>query len=137
MIGQIPARCRSATSFGPVCDQDSVMEFGLNTMTNANCSRIPLDTELGLGPGNIVLWRPIPRARKGHSSSPTFWPVSMSKRSSISSTAELLLLHVVIFIVTVISLEHFRVVGSSTSCSTTLCTSICRTTFNRTQSVTR
>ena len=29
VIGQIPARCRSATSFGPVCDQDSVMEFGL------------------------------------------------------------------------------------------------------------
>jgi len=31
MIGQILARCRSATSFGPVCDQDTVMEFGLNT----------------------------------------------------------------------------------------------------------
>ena len=31
VIGQIPARCRSATSFGvgSVCDQDSVMEFGL------------------------------------------------------------------------------------------------------------
>jgi len=29
-LGQIPARCRSATSFGPVCDQDSVMEFGFN-----------------------------------------------------------------------------------------------------------
>jgi len=29
-IGQIPASCRSATSFGPVCDQDSVVEFGLN-----------------------------------------------------------------------------------------------------------
>jgi len=28
MIGQIPARCRSATSLGPACDQDSVMEFG-------------------------------------------------------------------------------------------------------------
>jgi len=28
VIGQIPARCRSATSLGPVCDQDSVMEFG-------------------------------------------------------------------------------------------------------------
>ena len=24
MIGQIPARCRSATSLGPVCDQDSL-----------------------------------------------------------------------------------------------------------------
>jgi len=30
MIGQIPARCRSATIFGSVCDQDSVMEFGFN-----------------------------------------------------------------------------------------------------------
>ena len=30
VIGQIPARCRSATSVGPVCDQDSVMEFGFN-----------------------------------------------------------------------------------------------------------
>jgi len=29
VTGQIPARCRSATSFGLVCDQDSVMEFGL------------------------------------------------------------------------------------------------------------
>jgi len=28
VIGQIPARCKSATSLGPVCDQDSVMEFG-------------------------------------------------------------------------------------------------------------
>jgi len=27
VIGQIPAPCRSATSLGPVCDQDSVMEF--------------------------------------------------------------------------------------------------------------
>ena len=30
MIGQIPARCRSATSFGCL-RPDSVMEFGLNT----------------------------------------------------------------------------------------------------------
>ena len=28
VTGQIPARCRSATSLGPVCDQDSVMKFG-------------------------------------------------------------------------------------------------------------
>jgi len=31
-IGQIPACCRSATSLGPVCDQDSIMEFGLNRL---------------------------------------------------------------------------------------------------------
>ena len=28
-IDQILARCRSATSIGPVCNQDSVIEFGL------------------------------------------------------------------------------------------------------------
>jgi len=28
VIDQIPARCMSATSFGAVCDRDSVMEFG-------------------------------------------------------------------------------------------------------------
>ena len=28
VIGQIPARCRSATSFGSVRDQDSLIEFG-------------------------------------------------------------------------------------------------------------
>jgi len=32
MIGQIPARCRSATSFEPVCDQDGVMEFGFKQL---------------------------------------------------------------------------------------------------------
>jgi len=32
VIGQIPARCRSSTSFGPVCDQDSVMEFGFKCL---------------------------------------------------------------------------------------------------------
>jgi len=51
--------------------------------------KIPLGTEVGLGPGNIVL--------DGHGkwhSSPfcTFWPMSiMAKRSPISATAELLL----------------------------------------------
>jgi len=30
MIGQIPARCIYATSFGPVCYQDRVMEFGVH-----------------------------------------------------------------------------------------------------------
>ena len=33
VIGQIPARCMSATSLGPVCDQDSVMEFGFYLLT--------------------------------------------------------------------------------------------------------
>jgi len=39
MMGQIPARGRSATSFGPVCDQDSVVEFGFyynNSSDNDN-----------------------------------------------------------------------------------------------------
>ena len=30
VIGQIPPCCRSATSLGPVFDQDSVIEFGFN-----------------------------------------------------------------------------------------------------------
>ena len=34
VIGQIPARCRSATSLGPVCDQDSVMEVGFYLALN-------------------------------------------------------------------------------------------------------
>jgi len=40
VIGQIPARCRSATSFGPVCDQSSVMEFGLYTTKWCRTERI-------------------------------------------------------------------------------------------------
>jgi len=46
MIDQIPARCRSATSFGPVCDRDSVMEFGLYQLaivpqdTRCSCRRV-------------------------------------------------------------------------------------------------
>jgi len=44
VIGQIPARCRSATSLGPVCDQDSVMEFGF-------CHR--LEQIICLNPGNV------------------------------------------------------------------------------------
>jgi len=36
VISQIAARCRSATSFVPVCDQDSVMEFGFNATTANN-----------------------------------------------------------------------------------------------------
>jgi len=39
VIGQIPVRCRSATSFGPVCDQDSVTEFGLIHLTNVQMHR--------------------------------------------------------------------------------------------------
>jgi len=34
VIGQIPARCRSATGLGPVCDLDSVMEFGFKRCRN-------------------------------------------------------------------------------------------------------
>jgi len=38
VIGQIPSRCRSATSFGPVCDEDSVMEFGLKFVLSPHFS---------------------------------------------------------------------------------------------------
>ena len=40
VIGQIPARCRSATSLGPVCDQDSVMGFGFNEPYPAHCKKL-------------------------------------------------------------------------------------------------
>jgi len=55
--------------------------------------KMPLGTELGLGPGDIVLdWHPAPPA-KGHST-PTFRPMSIvAKRSPISATAELLFLY--------------------------------------------
>ena len=35
------SRCRSATSLGPVCDQDSLMEFGLKQRTILPISRRP------------------------------------------------------------------------------------------------
>jgi len=43
VIGQIPARCRSATRLGLVCDQDNAMEFGSNKTiddysNSANCA---------------------------------------------------------------------------------------------------
>jgi len=39
MISQIPARCSFATSFGHVCVQDSVMEFGLYKINfRRNCT---------------------------------------------------------------------------------------------------
>jgi len=49
-------------------------------------------TKVGLGTGGIVLDRdPAPPFGKGHSSHPTFWPMStVSKRSPISTTAKLL-----------------------------------------------
>jgi len=40
MIGQIPARCRSATIFGPVCYLDTVIEFGLKGVLCAANARV-------------------------------------------------------------------------------------------------
>jgi len=57
--------------------------------------KMPLGTEVGLGPGDIVLDgnSAHPRKGKGHSSPHTLRPVSIvSKLSPISVTAELLLL---------------------------------------------
>ena len=54
--------------------------------------RIPLGTEVGLGPGDIVLdWDPaLPMERD--TAAPTFCPMSIvAKRLSISATAEQLL----------------------------------------------
>jgi len=52
---------------------------------------MPLDMEAGLGPDDIVLDADPAPPGKGHSSSPTFQPMSVvAKRSTISATAELL-----------------------------------------------
>jgi len=52
---------------------------------------MPLGKEVGLGPGHIVLHGdPAPPQQP----LPTFWPMSIvAKRSPISATAKLLLLH--------------------------------------------
>jgi len=54
--------------------------------------KMPLGTEVGLGPGDSVLdGDPAPAHGKGHSTPPPFRPMSIvAKRSSISATAELL-----------------------------------------------
>jgi len=49
MIGQIPARCRSATTLEPVCDQESVMEFGFY----AAADKISTDTSASRGPSAV------------------------------------------------------------------------------------
>ena len=57
--------------------------------------KMPLGTEVGLGPGDIVLDGNLahPRKGKGHSSPHTLRPMSIvAKRSPISATAELMLL---------------------------------------------
>jgi len=60
---------------------------------SAGWIRIPLGTEVGHGPGHIVLdGDPVSPNGKGHSSpTPRFRPISIvAKRSPISATAELL-----------------------------------------------
>jgi len=55
---------------------------------------MPLGTEVGLGPGDIVLdGDPVPPAKRG-TAAPTFRPMSIvANRWPISATAELLLGH--------------------------------------------
>ena len=55
---------------------------------------MPLGTEVGLGPSDIVLdWEPAPPT-EGAQQPPTFLPMStVAKESPISATAELLLLN--------------------------------------------
>ena len=53
---------------------------------------MPLGTEVGLGPGHIVLDGDPALPQKGAQQPPTFRPMSIvAKRSPISATAELLL----------------------------------------------
>jgi len=53
---------------------------------------MPIGTEVGLGPGDIVLdGDPAPYPRKRGTAAPTFWPMSIvAKQSPSSATAELL-----------------------------------------------
>jgi len=54
---------------------------------------IPLATDIGLGPGDIVLdGDPAPPPRKGRSSAPLFGPSLLWSRLPILATAELLLM---------------------------------------------
>jgi len=55
---------------------------------------MPLGTEIGLCPGDIVLdGDPAPPMERSAAAPSTFWPMSIvAKRSPISATAELLLL---------------------------------------------
>ena len=56
---------------------------------------MPLGTEVGLSPGNIVLDGDPAPPRKGAQQPPTFRPLSiLAKRSPISATAELLYVRV-------------------------------------------
>ena len=57
----------------------------------AGSIKMPPGRGVDFGPGHSVRWTPSP-PRKGHSSSPSFRPMStVAKRSSISTTAQLLL----------------------------------------------
>jgi len=53
--------------------------------------KIPLDTEVGLGPGDIVLDRDTALPTERGTAAPASWPMSIvAKRSPISATDELL-----------------------------------------------
>ena len=59
---------------------------------NVGWIRMPLGTEVGLGPGDIVLdGDPAPLMKRGTAAIPTFGPMSfVAKQLPISATAELL-----------------------------------------------
>jgi len=75
----------------------------LHFSTHVHCGqtigwiKMPLGTEVGLGPGDIVFdGDPAPLSQKD-AQSPTFRPMStVAKRSPISATAELLLVHEIV-----------------------------------------
>ena len=57
--------------------------------------KMPLGTEVGLGPGDTVRWGPSSPTERGTAAPPTFWPMSIvAKRLPISATAELLFVFV-------------------------------------------
>ena len=69
----------------------SVSDVGV-LWPNGSMDQEPLGTEVGLGPGDIMLDGDPAPPRKGAQQPPTFRPMSIAaKRSPISATAELLL----------------------------------------------
>ena len=83
---------RSPYAIGPSSSCLSCLYVTLvHCSQTAGWIKISLGREIGLGPGEFVLWGPSP-PKRGHSSPPhTFGPSIVAKRSPISATAELLL----------------------------------------------
>jgi len=75
-----------------VYNGQTVADIGPYIVLKSNRIRMPLGTEVGLGPGDIMFDGDAPPpTERGTAPLPTFWAMSVvAKRSPISTTAELL-----------------------------------------------